>query len=115
MRKDRSWKRKQGIKVSSRSESDDRIKAWANNRAKTENTSSTYLPKANHASSQSHKDNEEKAYARYLHAGFVVHPRKGWLGASPDGWLQIPLLSLAMESLKSSARTPWLKKQLTKC
>lgn len=81
MRKDRSWKRKQGIKVSSRSESDDRIKVWANKRAKTENTSSTYLPKANHASSQSHKDNEEKAYEKYARSQrppcwFCCSPKK---------------------------------------
>ena len=59
-----------------------------------------YLPKA----IKWGRDNEEKARQKYVQymenkghkqlkvspAGFVVHPQKGWLGASPDGWVIDP-------------------------
>ena len=33
-------------------------------------------------------------------AGFVVHPEKGWLGASPDTWIRDPLAGTGMAKFK---------------
>ena len=57
-----------------------------------------YLPKPIRWG-KDHEEDARQAYLKYMHnhghndievkeAGFIVHETKGWLGASPDGWVE---------------------------
>ena len=68
------------------------------------------------------RENEEPARQKYIHfmesngrkglkvsqAGFVTHPQKGWLGATPDGWVSDPIFTPSCGILE--IKCPYTKK-----